>query len=150
MCIQRQEKRVGVKNCVHIIKTAVLLKLFLHFLFNHQIFNFFMIKYFGVYSTISVPLVNCANLRPKLNPASNNLFKVTNRNTSRKIEISFKISQHCSDVNMLTFNILCNFTTPSLFYCDPCTGKQQVESCSKKYTKSLIHQIFSKFQYLLQ
>ena len=120
---------MGVKNCVHIIKTAVLLKLFLHFAFNHQIFNFFMIKYFGVYSTISVPLVNCANLRPKLNPASNNMFKVNNRNTSRKIEISlkliisFKINQHCSDVYMLTFNILCNFTTPSLFYSDPCTGK---------------------------
>ena len=109
------------KFCVHIITTALLLKSFLHKLFNHQIFNFFKFKYFGVYFTISVPLVNCANLRPKLNPTSNNLFKVNNRNASIKIEISlklivsFKVNQHSSDVYMLTFNILHNFTTPSFF-----------------------------------
>ena len=139
------------KFCVHIITTALLLKSFLHKLFNHQIFNFFKFKYFGVYFTISVPLVNCANLRPKLNPISNNLFKVNNRNASIKIEISlklivsFKVNQHSSDVYMLTFNILHNFTTPSFFYCELCTGKWQVESCSKKYTKPLIHRIFGQF-----
>ena len=80
-----------------------------------------MLKYLGVYSAISVLLVNCANLRPTLNPANNNLFKFNNRSTSRKIEISlkliisFKINKHRSDVYMLTFNILHNFTTPSFF-----------------------------------
>ena len=66
------------------------------------------------------------------------------------LKLTIKATEQCPNVILvsllLTFNIFHNLF--QYFYCELCTGKYQLESCKKKYTKILIQRFFGKSEYL--